>query len=357
MASAGTQVCHSTHLCVRVLPSWYSFEIGESIRLNVEGQSIVTDSQAKSQQPASARLAVDDEIDLFDYLRVVWRYRWMIFVLCIVAMSLTVVTSLRKPRQFQSAVTIVPPLDILQRESGGALGSLNNPLLRQMMDTAAGSIVKMYVEILESREVADTIINRFRLTDAYENIRYRSDARKQLKKNTTLKTTDGGAVKVTVLDRDPNRSAAIANAYVEELDKRNKKLSAGQATSKRVFLENRLKEVEAKLSKVDNILSREAQTQENLYDLLVTQYEMAKMEEAKSMPTIQVLDPAVVSELPVPRGTVKKGIVAGIAACMLGMFCAFAREYVVQARRREGQGRPARKQDAGVPTSAAQPGA
>jgi hypothetical protein len=36
-ASAGTQVCHSTHLCVRVLPSWYSFEIGESIRLKVEG--------------------------------------------------------------------------------------------------------------------------------------------------------------------------------------------------------------------------------------------------------------------------------------------------------------------------------
>jgi len=199
----------------------------------------------------------------------------------------------------------------------------------------------MYVEILESREVADTIINRFRLTEAYENIRYRSDTRKQLKKNTTLKTTDGGAVKVTVLDRDPDRSAAIANAYVEELDKRNKKLSAGQATSKRVFLENRLKEVEAKLSKIDNILSREAQTQENLYDLLVTQYEMAKIEEARNMPTIQVLDPAVVPELPVGRGMVKKGIMAALAAFMLGTFLAFSREYVVQARRREGGRRPA----------------
>jgi uncharacterized protein involved in exopolysaccharide biosynthesis len=317
----------------------------------------VTDSQAKSQQPASARLTVNDEIDLLDYLRVIWRYRWMILALCIVAMSLTVVTSLRKPRQFQSAVTIVPPLDILQRESGGALGSLNNPLLRQMMDTASSSIAKMYVEILGSREVADTIISRFHLTDVYDNIRYRSDAMERLKKNTAVKATDGGAVKVTVLDRDPNRAAAIASAYIEELDKRNKKLSAGQATSKKVFLESRLKEVEAKLSKIDNTLSREVDTQERVYQLLVEQYEMAKIEEARNMPTIQVLDPAVVPELPVPRGTVKKGIVAGIAACMLGMFCAFAREYVVQARRREGQGRPARKQDAGVPTSVAQPGA
>jgi uncharacterized protein involved in exopolysaccharide biosynthesis len=294
----------------------------------------VTDPQAKSQQPPSAKIAVDDEIDLLDYLRVVWRYRWMIVVLCVVAMTLTVVTSLRKPRQYQSAATIVPPLDILQKESGGALGSLNSPLLRQVMDTAAGGIAKMYVEILGSREVADTIIDRFRLMDAYEGILYRSDARDQLKANTMVKTTDGGAVRITVTDRDPNRSTAIANAYVEELDKRNKKLSAGQATSKKLFLENRLKEVEGKLSKIDNILSREAKIQEMLYELLVQQYEMAKMEEARSMPTIQVLDPAVVPELPLGRGTVRKGMLAGVAAFMLGVFLAFSREYVIQARRR-----------------------
>jgi len=294
----------------------------------------VTDSQAKSQQPPSAKRVVDDEIDLLDYLRVVWRYLWMILALCIIAMSLTVVTSMRKPRQFQSYVTIVPPLDILQRESGGALGSLNNSLLRQVMDTGAGGIAKMYVEILQSREVADAIIDRFHLMDVYEGVLYRSNARDRLKGNTTVKTTDGGAVRITVMDRDPNRSAVIANAYVEELDKRNKKLSAGQATGKRIFLENRLKEVEGKLSKIDNILSREAKTQEMLYELLVQQYEMAKMEEARSMPTIQVLDPAVIPELSLGRGTVRKGMLAGVAAFMLGIFLAFSREYIVQARRR-----------------------
>jgi uncharacterized protein involved in exopolysaccharide biosynthesis len=295
----------------------------------------VTDSQTKYQEPASAKLAADDEVDLLDYLRVIWRHRWMILVLCLVAMSVTVVVSFLKPREYQSAVTIVPPLDILQKESGGGLGMLNNSLLRQMMDTAAGSIAKMYVEILESREVADTIIDRFHLMDTYEHIRYRSDARKQLKKNTTVKTTDGGAVKITVLDRDPNRSTAIARAYIEELDKQNKRLSAGQATSKRIFLENSLKEVEAKLSKIDTTLSREVETQERVYQILVEQYEMAKIEEAKNMPTIQVLDPAVVPERPVGRGMVKKGTVAGVAAFLLGTFLAFSREYIVRARRRE----------------------
>jgi hypothetical protein len=203
------------------------------------------------------------------------------------------------------------------------------------MDTGAGSIARMYVEILESREVADALVDRFHLMDFYEGIPYRSNARDRLKANTTVKTTDGGAVRITVTDRDPNRVAALASAYVEELDKRNKKLSAGQATSKRIFLENRLKEVEAKLSKIDNILSREAKTQEMLYELLVQQYEMAKMEEARSMPTIQVLDPAVVPELPIGRGAARKGVMAGIAMFMFGVFLAFGREYLVQAHRRE----------------------
>ncbi len=294
-----------------------------------------------SQQPAPAKVATDDEIDLLDYLCVIWRYRWMILALCLVAMSLTVVASLRTPRRYQAAVTIVPPLDVLQRESGGALGSLNNSLLRQMMDTAAGSIGKIYVEILESREVADAIVERFHLMGAYEHIRHRSDAREQLKRNTTVKTTDGGAVRVSVLDRDPNRVAAMATAYVEELDKQNKRLSTGQATSKRMFLENHLREVEAKLSKSDNTLSREVETQERVYRMLVEQYEMAKMEEARNMPTIQVLDPAVVPELPVGRGTIRKGMMAGLGTFMLGIFLAFSREYIVQARRRGSGAVPA----------------
>jgi uncharacterized protein involved in exopolysaccharide biosynthesis len=294
----------------------------------------VTDTEPTSRPPSSVRGTIRDEIDLLDYLRVIWRYRWSILTLCIVTMALTVVMLLREPRQYESTVTIVPPLDILQKESGSGLGLLNDPLLRQVMDTAVGSIAHMYVEILGSREVADAIVDRFHLTDVYEDIRYRSDARTQLEKNTKVRTTDGGAVKITVLDRDPNRVAAIAGAYVEELDRQNKRLSTGQATSKRVFLENRLKEVEAKLSKVDNILSREARIQENLYESLILQYEMAKMEEARSMPTIQVLDPPVVPERGVARGTVKKGLVAGFAAFMLGVCLAFVREYVRQARRR-----------------------
>jgi uncharacterized protein involved in exopolysaccharide biosynthesis len=120
----------------------------------------------------------------------------------------------------------------------------------------------------------------------------------------------------------------MANAFVEELDRQNKRLSAGQATSKRIFLGNRLKEIEAKMGEIDTMLAREAAVQEMLFELLTKEYEIAKIEEAKSMPTIQVLDEADVPEKRMARGTVRKTLLAGFCAFVMGVIIVLAREYV-----------------------------
>jgi uncharacterized protein involved in exopolysaccharide biosynthesis len=281
-----------------------------------------------------------EEIDLFDYLLVIWRHRWLIVLLSFAAMAATVGLMLLQPRRYQASATIVPPVEVLQRQSavGGGLGGLGNTMLRSIMDS--GSVAGIYVEILTSREVADVLIEKFDLMNVYENIENRTKARRRLASNTSIKTTDERAVKIAVTDLDPNRAAAMANAYIEELDRRNKKLSAGEATSKRIFLEGRLKEVETRLSRIDSIPTHEAQVQEMLYELLVRETELAKIEEAKSMPTLQVLDEAIVPELPVARGTVTKGVLAGTVAFVFGVFVAFLREYIAAARVRTRPGSP-----------------
>jgi len=292
----------------------------------------VTDERMGVHRLSSAGGSADDEeINLLDYLRVIWRRRQMILRLCAVTMMLTVIVMCAKPRQYRSSVTIVPPLEILEKEAGvGGLGAMGNSMLRGIMD--GGSIAGMYVEILESREVADSLIGRFHLMEVYEGVQHRADARERLTKNTKIGTTDGGAVKIAVTDLDPNRAAAIAGAYVEELDRQNKRLSAGQATSKRMFLENRLKEIEQRFSRIENIPAHEARVQEMLYELLIRELELAKIEEARSMPTIQVLDDAEVPELPVGRGTIKKAMLAGIAALMFGTFLALTLEYLRETK-------------------------
>jgi len=279
----------------------------------------------------------DDEISLLDYFRVLYKYRRMIVLFCAVAVVTTAIVVLSLPKTYSATASVVPPIDILEKESqiAGGLGAGKNSILRRAIDVT--SIADMYVGILQSRAVTDAIIDRFDLMKVYEENQYRSNVRNRLRKNTAIKVSDEGIVTITVKDRDPNRAAAMANAFVDELDQQNKRLSSGQATSKRVFLENRLKEIQRQLSNIENIPAREARIKEMLYELLSQEYELAKIEEAKSMPTIQVLDRAVVPEMKMPRGTMKKTALAGVVSLMLAIFVAFGWEYFARIRATEAE--------------------
>jgi tyrosine-protein kinase Etk/Wzc len=282
-----------------------------------------------SRQPMAASCTTD-EINLLDYLRVIYKYKWMITVITIIAMVATVALSLRRPRMYQASTSIVPPIDRLSQGGGlaGKLGGAGSMLLQGMLNE--GDLSGLYVGILNSRAVADVLVDRFDLMNVYKKKAEltRTMARKILENNTSIKASKEGIVHVTVKDLDATRSSEIANAYIAELDMQNRRLSGGQATSKRVFLETRLKEIQGELSKIESLQSREVQIKEMLFELLNRECEIAKIEEAKSMPTIQVLDSAIVPERGMARGTAKKGILAGIATMMLGIFIAFGLEYV-----------------------------
>jgi len=60
----------------------------------------------------------------------------------------------------------------------------------------------------------------------------------------------------SVIDRDPRRAAAIAQAYVEELERLVSELSTSAAHRERVFLEERLKVVKAELDRASTEFSR-----------------------------------------------------------------------------------------------------
>jgi uncharacterized protein involved in exopolysaccharide biosynthesis len=171
------------------------------------------------------------------------------------------------------------------------------------------------------------IIDRFNLTQVNGLPQSRWVARERLRSCTEIKVGKEGIVQVSVVNKDPTRAAAIANAYIEELDLQNKRLSGGQATSKRVFLENRLKEIEQKFSRIESLPSQEARVQENLYELLTRECELAKIEEAKSMPTIQVLDKAVLPEHKYEPNRKEMVMKAGIGSFALAVLLAFILEH------------------------------
>jgi uncharacterized protein involved in exopolysaccharide biosynthesis len=300
----------------------------------------------------------DEEINLLDYLRVVSKHRRMIILICVVAVVATAIVSLLLPEIYAATASVVPPLEILQKESGIAdrFGALRSSMLSDVISVT--SIGNMYADILRSRAVVDAIIDRFDLMRVYD-AEYQSSAREKLRDSTAIDVSDEGIVTITVEDKDPNRAAAMANAYIEQLDQQNKRLSSGQATSKKLFLESRLKEIEQELSDIQDIPAKQAEIKEMLYQMLARECELARIEVAKSMPTIQVLDEAIVPDKKAKPKRTLMVLLAGVTSLFGAVFLAFAREYVAKARQREaeqqkaalsGHEPPARQEgDANVP--------
>jgi uncharacterized protein involved in exopolysaccharide biosynthesis len=293
---------------------------------------MLTEDREQKKRPQSSSTVPRAEVDLFDCIAVVLKYRRLVLLLSGLAVVLVGSIVYLQPARYEATAAVVPPVNTgvdsgLNLPGGGIASLLGKGM-------TGSSVADLYMGILQSRTVADAIVERFDLTTAYGPGLSWHKARATLRGNTRVKLSEEGIIQVTVEDADPNRAAALANAYIEELDRQNKKLASGQAASKKVFLENRLREVEAKLDRNDNILSREVNVQEALYALLIQQYELAKIEEAKSMPTIQVLDPAIPPQVRKARGTVMKALLAGIAGFMASLSLAFGREYVTNVRRR-----------------------
>jgi len=84
---------------------------------------------------------------------------------------------------------------------------------------------------------------------------------------------------------------------------------------------------------------RELKVQETLYTLLTSQYEQAKLTEARDTPTVQVLDPAVPAEKKSKPHIGLNMVISGVLALFVGIFLAFFLEHLERIRgQRAGTG-------------------
>ena len=105
----------------------------------------------------------------------------------------------------------------------------------------------LFVGILASRTVQDRLIEEFELKKVYRESEI-EDTRKALAKHTAV-TEDrkSGIISISVTDHDARRAAAMAKAYVTELDRLVAEVSTSSARRERIFLEERLKAVNQEL--------------------------------------------------------------------------------------------------------------
>ena len=196
-------------------------------------------------QPAGGADA-EDEVSLLDLVIVVAKYKKRIITTTLGVAVLSVAGSLLMPNIYTGMTKVLPPQ---QGQSGAAalLSSLGG------LAGAAGGMAgiknpnDLYVGMLKSRSVADAMIARFELQKAFET-KTLVDTRKKLEGLTTIAAGKDGLITVEFEDEDPKFAADVANAYIEELYKLTQTLAVTEASQRRLFFQQQLKQAKEKLS-------------------------------------------------------------------------------------------------------------
>jgi uncharacterized protein involved in exopolysaccharide biosynthesis len=211
------------------------------------------DPQHDEEVRRSAAQVADDEINLLEYLLVLVKNKRMILTSSAVAFVLACILSLLMPNIYSATARILPP----QEKTGGLgtmLGGASDlaALAGISIDNSSG---ELYVGMLQSRSIADALIDRFKLMEVYDQD-YRVKTYEALSEHATISLgKDDGIISVTVEDEEPVRAAAMANAYVEEFKKLNLNLNLSKSGRERLFLENRLELVKVDLKNAEERLT------------------------------------------------------------------------------------------------------
>lgn len=365
-----------------------------------------------------------DRIETSTYLAAIARWRNIIIVNFLIVCFLAAGITLLMPKWYQASTTIMPP-----KQDIGMLGlsGMINSLPIGGLEFLRGSEEAMtYIAILESRTVADAVVKKFDLERIYESDD-RESAIETLRSNAEIQINKEGTITVAVLDKLPDRSAAMANAFIHYLDSVHVELAVQKARNNRIFIEERfdqnkedlykaeeslkefqqehgaislpaqmeaaitsaadllgkitateielrmkekslaptheevirtrelLSELRAKLAEmkfgadtgkngVDGKLDfeaiyipfsevpqvgleyarrfREVEVQKVLYEILIQQYEQAKLQEAKDIPTVQVLDPAMAPIKKAKPRRMRIVLLSGFSATLILIFLA-----------------------------------
>jgi capsule polysaccharide export protein KpsE/RkpR len=228
----------------------YSGDNGEPVTTSTLEPESSLELKSSSDRP---------KFKLMEAVWLLWAKRRFLVWLTVAGLALSTAYAFWLPKKYTSTTQLMPPgyggpglaaaLPALDSGSGagGGGGSSITSLASQLLGLNTSN--DLYVGVLNSRSVEDSIIHRLGLMNVYRT-RFPSDARKILSGQTDIQSDqDTGIITISVTDKDPKRAASIAQEYVTELNNVLVRVNTSSAHRERVFLEQRLTAVKTKLEK------------------------------------------------------------------------------------------------------------
>jgi uncharacterized protein involved in exopolysaccharide biosynthesis len=183
-------------------------------------------------------------------MQLLWDHRGFLGKILLYGFAISLVVAFLIPTEYQSTAELMPPdqqgsaLESLASMAGGTASRALAGLSGLLGMKTSGDL---FVGVLGSQTVEDDLIAKFNLGKVYGKKHIR-DVRDKLESRTDLSVDKKSEIlKISVTDRSPQRAAAMAREYVDELNRLLASLNTSASHRERVFLEGRLAQVKQNL--------------------------------------------------------------------------------------------------------------
>jgi tyrosine-protein kinase Etk/Wzc len=223
---------------------------------------MIESRQSDKQNHAGERTLLES---LFHYLAIALKYRWLVIIVTAVttlgAIGFSLATILLPPEKsplpniYRASATVLVQKGMNDNLSASILASLG--IESQPTDTALGfEIGLLLVQVLKSRTILDKVIEEFDLMDRYEiGSAARSRARLRVLGSSSFSYNRSTAtVTISFEDIDPAFAQAVTNRMVFLLNEWFAQNIGSSNLKQKQLLEEKLKEVKADVSVLENQL-------------------------------------------------------------------------------------------------------
>lgn len=183
------------------------------------------------------------EAKLSDYIYILYKWKKFIIINVLIVGILTTIIAFLFPNQYKATATVmVPPNDQM------GLGGLTSLLGGKSSIASAGSRLfgvsntseDLLLGIIKSRTALTKVIKNFNLMQYYDiNDKNIDKAIKAFREDILADPNEFGMIEFSIINKDPNVSAKIANYLVTLVDSMNIELNIQRAKNNRLYIEKR----------------------------------------------------------------------------------------------------------------------
>ncbi|GAB6283117.1 MAG: hypothetical protein STSR0008_18730 [Ignavibacterium sp.] len=184
-----------------------------------------------------------EHLSISDYLSILSKWKYFLIIILLTTVIFISIISLFITNTYKAnSIVMISP------ESGVGIGGLSSLIGGKSGAESFGSRLlggssaseDMIFGILNSRTAITKVINKFNLHEYYQIKDKNIDKTiKAFSADVNFDLTENNFIEISVINKDPEISAQIANYFVFVLDSLNNKISSEAAGNNRKFIENR----------------------------------------------------------------------------------------------------------------------